>query len=206
MSDWKTHLYCAHKVNEALGFEGKDLDMFLYGNLFPDINMGWIITPGVKLKQATTHFDGVGQEYFWVPLKFYDKYKDLIDSRNPLLLGYLFHLWLDVKFMTDFVSRMPMSKIINERKNVREWKWNDSRLFINKYRFTLSDENHEEIVEAAKLIEEVQVSLNDLAEVKKYVDNLEDEVEEGEYIIYSEDVFEQFYEQVCSDFIGWING
>lgn len=206
MSDWNTHLYCATKVNEELKFTGKNLDLFLYGNLFPDINMGWIITPKVKLRQRDTHFDEMGQGYFWAPLRFYDKYKDQIKAGNPLFLGYLFHIWLDVKFMTDFVSRMPMSEMINKREIARERKWKDARLYIKDKHFNLSTDHLDDIANAAKEIENVSVTIEDLKLVADYVENHVDDAIEDTYVVYSESVFDKFYEEVCGDFIGWVKG
>lgn len=206
MSDWNTHLYCATKVNEELGFKGKDLDLFLYGNIFPDINMGWIITPKVKLRQRDTHFDEMGQGYFWAPLRFCDKYKDEIKKGNPLVLGYLFHIWLDVKFMTDFVSRMPMSEMINKREIARECKWKDARIYIKDKHFKLSTEHLEDIVEEAKKIDNVSVTLEDLRLAAEYVETHVDDTTGYTYAVYSEDVFDKFYDDVCSDFLGWVKG
>ena len=130
MAEWNTHLYCARKVNETLNLIGYELDLFLYGNLLPDVNAGWLINPKVKLEQPLTHFEAIGQGYFWSPHTFYEEYKEEIKAKNPLFLGYLFHIWLDVKVMTDFVSRVPMSKMINDGYEVRSWKWKDMGVFI----------------------------------------------------------------------------
>lgn len=204
MSDWNTHLYCASKVNEVLGFKGKELDMFFYGNIFPDINIGWIITPEVKIDHTSTHFDDMGQGYFWSPSRFFDKYKEEILSGNPLLLGYLFHIWLDVKFMTDFVDRLPMSLMIDKKYLVREYKWKDARFFIKKYQFTLEKDNIDAIVEASKLIEEVNVTSKDLNIAADFVNNSSDAITSDSYYVYSEDAFNEFYDEICEDFVNWI--
>jgi len=203
MADWNTHLYCANKVNESLQLEGRDLDLFLFGCLLPDINMGWLITPKVRLEQAETHFDAIGQEYFWAPLRFYEKYKEAIHAGNPLYLGYLFHLWLDVSFMTNFVSKVPMSEMISNYHKVREIKWKDAGLFIRDYKCPLSAEHVDEIVNEAKAIEEVRITKKDLLLVVEYMKDASPEYEGEEYFLYTEEEFAAFYEKVCQDFIGW---
>lgn len=204
MSDWNTHIHCANIVNKELKFSGKDLDLFLYGNLLPDVNMGWIIAPEVRLEQADTHFDGMGQEYFWAPLRFYDKYKDEINKRNPIYLGYMFHLWMDVCFMSDFVSRISMSEMIDKRYEVREIKWKDAAVYIKDYRHELSSDNIDEIVEAARGIDEVQLVKSDLLKVADYVNAGASEYDGGDYRVYTTDEFDKFYEKTCQDFIKWV--
>lgn len=204
MSDWNTHLYCANRVNQVLQYQGKDLDLFLFGNILPDVNMGWIITPDVRLEQADTHFDAMGQEYFWAPLRFYEEYREAIDSREPLHMGYLFHLWLDVSFMTYFVSRMPMSLMVSDYHKVRELKWKDAGLFINDYKCPLSPENIDDIVSQAKSIREVNISKQDLQKVVEYTGAGSKEYEGDEYQLFSEKELADFYDRICSDFMAWI--
>ena len=204
MSDWNTHLYCAHRVNEALQFQDKELEMFLYGNLLPDINMGWLIHPNVVMHQEDTHFDALGQEYFWAPLRFYEKYEKKIAEKHPLYLGYLFHLWLDVSYMTDFVSRIPMSQMIEKYHEVRQWKWKDGGLFIKRFHYTLSDEIFDDILAESAEIEEVKLTKDDLRQVVDLLKGNATEYDGKEYYLYTEDDLTAFYEKVCSDFIGWI--
>lgn len=203
MADWNTHLYCAYRVNETLGFEGRDLDMFLYGSLLPDINLGWLIKPEVRLEQADTHFDAVGQEYFWAPARFCDKYPEQIKARDPLFLGYLFHLWLDVAIMTDFVSKVPMSEMIGRRHEVREWKWKDMAMFIKEHHYSLSTANLKEIAERAALIEEIRVTEPDLLKAADFVENVSAEFESDRYYLYTGDELSQFFEKTCRDFVRW---
>lgn len=192
-------------VNEALRLSGKDLDMFMFGNLLPDVNMGWIIEPDVKLRQADTHFDAVGQDYFWAPRRFYEEYEAEIKAKKPLFLGYLFHIWLDVSFMTDFVSKVPMSDMVSRHYKVRESKWKDCGLFIKDYHFTLSDEYIYEICEASKSIAEIKISENDLKKVADNINNTCSEFAGEEYTVYKPSELKRFYESVSADFISWIS-
>lgn len=204
MADWNTHLYCAHRVNQELQFAGKDMDEFLFGNLLPDVNMGWIITPEVRLEQADTHFDAIGQEYFWAPLRFYEKYKNEIDEKDPLCLGYLFHLWIDVSLMTNFVSKIPMSQMISDYHGVRAIKWKDAGLFIKKYKFPLSSENIDDIVKHSKVVDEINVTKEDLIKVVEYSKANLQEYSADEYCLYTKEEFAVFYEKICCDFIAWV--
>ncbi|MCQ2534808.1 MAG: hypothetical protein MJ172_09605 [Clostridia bacterium] len=206
MADWNTHLYCAQKVNETLKFEGLEKDMFLFGNLMPDVNAGWLISPKTKIDQPITHFEAIGQGYFWCPHTFYSKYQAEIHKKNPLMLGYLFHLWLDVKIMTDFVSRVPMSKMLSNGYEVRSYKWKDMSVFIDDKKQCLdaSPENLKKIAEATKLISEIDVVEEDLVKVEDFLKKLLNEPSEYQYMIYTEQDFVDFYEKTCDDFTQWV--
>ncbi len=205
MADWNTHLYCATKVNESLAFSGRDLDLFLYGNLFPDINMGWIITPDVKLEQKDTHFDTVGQGYFWEAQRFFNKYRDEIVNKSPLHIGYMFHLWLDVSIMTDFVSRVSMAALVSNTVETKKLKWKDMRIFIKDYKFTLSSENLDEVYSSASSIDEVNITKNDLIKVRDFINDYVPEYVDEDYSIYSAEVLALVYDKICNEFISWCN-
>lgn len=203
MADWNTHLYCATKVNEALKLEGKDLSLFLFGNLLPDVNMGWIITPEVQLKQDDTHFNGMGQGYFMSPRWFYEKYKTEIDSRHPIFLGYLFHLWLDVTIMTDFVSRLNMSDLVDDYETTRRQKWYDMGIFISSKHFELPTEYIDDVVRESEKIAEVKIRRSDLLKVCEFISNSNSDMANNEYKVYTEDALNEFYNKTCMDFIKW---
>lgn len=41
--NWRVHLEIAKKVNEQLRFNNEDYNLFLLGNIAPDINNGYIV-------------------------------------------------------------------------------------------------------------------------------------------------------------------
>lgn len=204
MADWNTHLYCAHKVNEVLKLEGRDLDLFLYGNILPDINLGWMVKPTIKLTHELTHFDSMGQEFFWAPLRFYEKYKEQIDSKNPLFLGFLFHLWIDVALMTEFVSNVSMGDMISRKYEVREWKWRDTRRFISKYSYTLSSTCFNDVINSSESIDEINITESDLMQVQNCLSNDNLNVDD-KYYLFDEETLSRLYEKNSLDFINWLN-
>lgn len=207
MADWNTHIYCANIVNRKLQFEGKELDLFLYGNVLPDVNAGYVITPVTKIKQAVTHFEEGfdGQSYFWVPVRFYEKYSDEIIRKNPLVLGYLFHLWLDVSIMTDFVSRVPVSSFIDNGFEVKKWKWNDMGIFISNHTQNIGRENISLVAEASKCIDEISVCEEDLIRVTEFFDHFVSNTISDDYLIYDEASLKNFYDKTCEEFVIWVN-
>ena len=203
MADWSTHIYCAKKVNEELKFFGTDANLFLYGNILPDINTGWVFKPAVHIDQSITHFEAgySGQDYFWSPRRFYEKYSDEIKARKPLFMGYLFHLWLDVAVTTDCFSRVLFSELINKGYDVRRFKRNDLNVYIRKYPQTISASDIDAVVEAAKDIDEVSVCAGDLLEVSEALSRFSKDIIEDRYFVYSEQDLDEFYEKVCKDFV-----
>lgn len=165
--------------------------------------LGWIIEPDVNLDHFDTHFDEAGPEYYWAAYRFCEKYAEEIRNKEPLCLGYLFHLWMDIAVMTDFVSRVPMSQLIEHRLEVREMKWKDMGKFIKGHCYTLSDENFDEILKRSKVIEEIDLTRDDLVKVRASVNSAASEFEGEEYSIYTPEALAEFYEKNCRDFIGW---
>lgn len=206
MADWLTHLYCANKANETLQFNGEELDEFLYGNLLADVNSGWLVKPEVSIDDNVTHFAAMGPRYYWSPRRFYEKYEKEIKALKPLYVGYLFHLWLDVAIMVDFVSRTKMSNIVLRDYEVRDWKWNDMNVFIKPYTYDLSEEHIPAIVEAAKGIEEICIKEGDLRQIPAYLRQMTEENNATKYKVFDERTIKEFYDKTVADFTDTILG
>ena len=161
--------------------------------------------PSVHIDQSITHFENgfSGQDYFWSPMRFYEKYASEISKKNPVILGYLFHLWLDVNVMTFFMSRVPFSDVINNGSEVNKWKRNDLNVYIHEYPQQLGIENVAAVVEASKRIEEISISEKDLLQVPCKVDNSVTDMIDGKYHIFDEKTLDEFYERICKDFVNW---
>lgn len=207
MADWISHLYCANIVAGEIGITGIDLDKFLYGNLLPDVNAGWLIEPEVRLDQAGTHFyDVCGPDYYWAPYRFFAKYEKKIREKNPVYLGYQFHLWLDLSIMTEFMSRVPVSMVINNGEAVREWKWKELWAFIRNHPQSLSADNITEIAEEAKGIEEITVFDTDLAKIPSFLVSLLEKDDDCGYHFFDEEAIEKAFLKICGDFVSWYKG
>jgi len=207
MADWLTHLYCAEKVNKDMGFSGEKLELFFFGNLLPDVNPGWLIAPKVEIEQAITHFEAgiTGQGYFWSPQRFFEKYESKIREKNPIYLGYMFHLWLDVAFMTDFVSRVRMSDMVMNGEEAREWKWKDLAFYISKKTTVfLNGDIAPMVVAGAEGIEETDISEEDIRKIPGFLEDVKKGETETGYRIYSDEELTDFFERVCSDFSAWV--
>lgn len=208
MAEWNTHLYCARKVSENLKLEGAERDLFLFGNIMPDVNPGWVIKPETQIDQYITHFDveKCGPQYFWEAYRFYDKYESEIRKKNPVYLGFLFHIWVDVTLTSNFISRVPMSQLISNGIEVREWKWKDNLLFIKDFPQTISRENIALAVEAAKGIEEISVTEKDLNSVVDFLENPAGtrDLTGYNYHVYTGESMGALFDGICQDFTVWV--
>ena len=95
MPHWKTHIEIAKRCNEFLKFNKNDYTLFLFGNILPDINNGYIISDIVThIDRNYTHFKDNDSHKIY--LNFYNEYKNNI--KNPMILGYYCHLYADYSF------------------------------------------------------------------------------------------------------------
>ena len=91
MPSWSIHLAIAKKVNNKLNL---NKDLFLYGNLIPDVDKGTIIKRyEAHFYNHDLHFPEVPKEDMIDMDKFLSVYKDKLS--NPLILGYYSHLLTD---------------------------------------------------------------------------------------------------------------
>ena len=91
MPSWSVHLAVAQKANKQLGLNE---DLFLYGNLIPDVDKGTSISRyEAHYYNEKLPFPTVQQEKMIDINKFLDNYKNKLN--NPLILGYYSHLLTD---------------------------------------------------------------------------------------------------------------
>ena len=84
MPSWPVHLVIAKKVNAKLKLNE---DLFLYGNLIPDVDKGTKITRyEAHYYNENLPFPTVPQEKMININKFINVYKDALN--NPQILGY----------------------------------------------------------------------------------------------------------------------
>lgn len=91
MPSWSIHLAIAKRVNKKLKLND---DLFLYGNLIPDVDKGTAITRyEAHYYNEKLHFPTVPKEKMIDIKNFLKDYKGKLN--NPLILGYYSHLLTD---------------------------------------------------------------------------------------------------------------
>ena len=201
MPSWGIHLTIAKKLAEKLQIE--DRNAFLFGNLLPDVNNGYVIRDVSKLiSHDITHYNnGQGKLNDVLPGcdMFYEKYQDKLD--NPVILGCLSHLYTDYywNYMTymkygifnqtgNFVGFQlnDGNQIYCTQEESRIIKTNDFKLFssyIYQNRLLSSFDYHENLLVLTQEIDEVEVTQSDIQNTIGYIENkLGDTIVHNNYI------------------------
>lgn len=216
MPAWGTHLATANRILENLQIEKYS---FLFGNILPDVNNGYIIKNISCLKTyEETHyfkqynFEGQ-KEYLPDIQSFFHDYKEKIN--NPIILGYFVHLLTDYYWNKEFYLKYGIlnnekeriglmtntqEKNFCNREEARKIKVNDFNLFSK----TLYQENkielpriEEELLINIEEIKCVQIIKEDLKKIKEYLNgeekrNKEEKIIENYQIYTKEKIYEQF--------------
>lgn len=171
MPHWKTHIEIAKRCNEFLKFNKNDYTLFLFGNILPDINNGYIISDIVThIDRNYTHFKDNDSHKIY--LNFYNEYKNNI--KNPMILGYYCHLYADYSF-NNFAY-----PILNNNESFKNYTKDELRRFkqdeFKRYNTNFSDNNItiydcNEILEETKKINRVKIYKGDIIKVSKYLNN-----------------------------------
>ncbi|MBR2708986.1 hypothetical protein IKE98_01490 [Candidatus Saccharibacteria bacterium] len=107
MPSWNIHLEAGNRLADKLKFKGKARQEFLLGCLLPDINNGYINKVSTRKEHGETHY-AYNQRS---SLNFYAENKDEIDRKDPIFLGYLFHLYTDGFFNYDFYRTIKRHRL-----------------------------------------------------------------------------------------------
>ena len=120
MPGWNIHLEAGERVAKKLKFTKNKRKEFLLGCLLPDINNGYVNKVKVRKHHDETHY-AYDQKS---SLNFYAENRDKIRERDPIFLGYLFHLYTDGFFNYDFyrtIKRHKMGEGLNhdEKREIK---------------------------------------------------------------------------------------
>lgn len=201
MPAWNTHIEIGKRMGKKLGFSGRKMELFLLGNLLPDINNGYINQVKTRKKHKDTHWAFNEKS----SLNFYAKYRNEIEAREPMYMGYLLHLYTDGYFNYDFhrkFSRTGAGRQMDreERQGV---KHNDFRIFEAKYQENQIEVNdREEVAKLANRIEGVEINAEDILEVETVLndDELLLAMKDRPYIFYTEERLEELMEEMMESF------
>ena len=227
MPSWAIHLAEAKKVSKNLNFNDKDKNIFLFGNIVPDILNGYVVDKiSHKVSHDETHYQKRIQienhyEKRYNLEKFYQDFKDKFT--NPIVLGYYTHL------LTDFYwNRLTYDKngifdenryliglkgnngkkILDKKDNLRKIKTNDFKIFskyIYKNKLLEIPVYDEKIIEDLKDLEFLNMQEEDVLEALNYLNkvaNFEIKIflDDDKYKIYSEEEMLENLD-ICKRFI-----
>ena len=201
MPSWNIHLEAGNRIADKLKLTRKDRQDFLVGCIIPDINNGYINSPVVVKPHHETHY-AYNQKS---SLNFYAENKKKIDQKDPVYLGYLFHLYTDGFFNYDFyrnIKRHPLGEKSEDEK--RDIKHHDFWLYDTNYHHTidLADQDATRIAKIASKINAVDVTGKDILDalaILKRAD-LNDDIKNDKYIFYTKEALNNLLEDMCESF------
>ena len=169
MPNWKTHIEIGLRLNEELKYDKKNLNLFLFGSILPDINNGYLITDiSNKIEHDITHMGKfINSSY----TDFYNKYKNEIENKNPLFLGYLAHLYTDNTWNKNFYTRVQNENIkVENRDELRIMKQSDFKVYNNNFiKNIIEIDNPDYLLNEINKIEEVVIEKDDILKSLKFL-------------------------------------
>ncbi len=195
MPNWKTHLEIAKKINLKLNYKEKDLELFMLGNILPDINNGYGVKDvSVILSHDYTHYKG---DDFYTYGNF-SKYYDV--KSNPLLYGYYIHLYSDFMFNNNFYSNLRDDVKNLSKDELRKLKQSDFKIYNNKYiNNKLTINNYDLLVDTANKVDHVSITKDDLIKTVNYINN--QSTYDDNYKYYNENELDLLLDKVVNDIV-----
>ena len=202
MPGWNIHLEIGERIAKRLKLSGAKKEEFLLGCLLPDINNGYINKVKEHKHHAETHwaFDEKSS------LNFYAKYKDEVDQKEPIFLGYLVHLYTDGYFNYHFYHHVKRTQIgenlTHEEK--QDIKHNDFWIYCTKFKdIRLKISDRDLVAEKANRIDNVKIDKEEIAEVEEIINSGRlNEVASGrKYIFYTERWLDELMDEMIESFM-----
>lgn len=173
MPSWIMHLQTANNVAKKLKIEAKD---FIFSNILPDVNSGWVISSNYHIKYEVSHFGYnqiVNNENIMLPGidRFISKYKNNINDN--VFLGYYTHLLTDyfwnktVYTKYNIYNSEHILEAVRSNGKIIKCNYEDARIMkqsdFRKFETYLLNHNEEfsyipspNVIESAKNIEEIE--------------------------------------------------
>lgn len=200
MPSWNVHMEAGNRLADKLAIKGKKRQEFLFWCILPDINNGYVNHPHVLKDHEETHYNYQGDSATNFCAKNESKIKD------PLYLGYLFHLYTDSYWNNNYDKKLenhPAGKATEEEKEAL--KHNDFWLFGTNFRymFDFSREEADALAKDANNIKAVDINADDILEVVEIlkVNKINDHLKDGQYVLYTKEELENLLNETCESFI-----
>ncbi len=201
MPSWNVHLEAGERIADKLKFTEKERREFLFGCLLPDINNGYVNHPHVVKTHEDTHYKFDDQSSH----NFYNENQARVDDKDPMYLGYLFHLYTDGFFNYDFEKRIKGTAIAKKSPIEQEnLKHNDFWLYGTTFRHFLdiAPDEIDEFAKKANEINPIEIDADDIIELAGIirVDEINDEIRDNKYILYTKKDFDDLLENLIKEF------
>lgn len=202
MPSWNIHLEAGTRLADQLKLSGSKRKAFLLGCLLPDINNGYINKVKVKKQHDETHYAHDQKS----SLNFYAENKPKIDQRDPIFLGYLFHLYTDGYFNYDFyrtIKRSPLGEGLDHAAK-REIKHHDFWIYDMNFHHRLNID-HQDALSLAKLgnaVPATDITAEDIEDVERILtdSSLNDAMRGQHYTFYTKARLDQLMHDMIASF------
>ena len=208
MPSWNIHLEASERLADKLKLADTKRREFLLGCLLPDINNGYINHPQVIKEHSETHYAHDKKS----SLNFYAENKRQIDAKNPIYLGYIFHLFMDGFYNYDFFHRAnhdphTMNLDFDQKNKIKHhdlWILDDK--LHHDLDFPTSELDH--LVAVANQINPVEVVKSDIEEMLEIIneDTINDIYKGEPYQFYTEeelfDLMDRTIEGFAEQYLG----
>lgn len=217
MPGWAIHTIIANKISEKIK---ADKNSFIFGNIVPDINNGYVVDNiNILISHMDTHFtkeeDIKGLKFNFNNIeRFRDEYKNNMD--NPIVLGYFTHLltdsfWNEMAFNEHYIYnenkefmgvRLHDRTIIEcDKKTATSMKQKEFKEFgvrlLHANKNIIFPTYSEELIKYSNTIKEIDINDEDVKKVIKHLNEVtkNQQIDENfEYKIFSEKELYEKYE------------
>ena len=203
MPGWNIHLEAGERVAKKLKFTKLSKKEFLLGCILPDINNGYINRVKRRKHHEETHY-AYNQKS---SLNFYAENRKKILEKDPIFLGYLFHLYTDGYFNYDFYRTIKRHKLGEElnRDERRELKHHDFWLYDINFHHELGVKQDElkKLARRANQVFAVEITPEEILEVEQILvaDNLNDDLKGQKYQFYTKKRLDELMEDMIESFM-----
>lgn len=209
MPSWNIHLEVGDRVAKKLNFSAKKRKEFLLGCLLPDINNGYVNCVKITKSHEVTHYTYEQKS----SLNFYTKYKNEIDDKIPIYLGYLLHLYTDGFFNYDFYRTIKLSSLGKnlDRGEKAKIKHHDFWIYDLNFKHSLgikSLNDVEKLIDIANTIDGVEIVPEDVLDVERIITSgeLGKNLVKEKYLFYTkerlDDLMDDMIESFSNDYLG----
>ena len=203
MPGWNIHLEAGNRLAKKLQFSGEKRKEFLFGCLLPDINNGYANKVKIKKIHEETHY-AYNQKS---SLNFYAENRSKILAKEPIYLGYLFHLYTDGFFNYDFyrtIKRHKLGEGLNHDAK-SEIKHNDFFIYDTCFYhyLKLKPEDYEILAKKANQISVAEITPEDIKEIEDILieQRFVDEYKNKKYLFYTKKRLDNLLEDTVDSFM-----
>ena len=203
MPGWNIHLEAGNRLAKKLKFSGEKRKEFLFGCLLPDINNGYANKVKIKKIHEETHYVYNQKS----SLNFYAENRSKILAKEPIYLGYLFHLYTDGFFNYDFYRTIKRHKLGEglDRNAKDEIKHNDFFIYDTCFYhyLRLKPEDYEILAKKANQISVAEITSEDIQEIEDILvkRRFADEYKNKKYLFYTKKRLDNLLEDTVDSFM-----